>query len=207
MTLVDGVAIVCAILALFLLLASATSLREHRWAVGVITLLLGTTLFLSGLLFGAISVGTEGYRLLVEDDLALTVRAERMAGDSILARFTFESGMSRTYRLAGGELLLEAHVLKWRPLVARLGLRPEYEVSRVTGRFRDRTDDETKPRTVLSLAVQKPLDFFDLATRFDFLDPLLEYEYRSTTLVPGGASSTFEVRVTASDLLIRRVTE
>ena len=207
MTLVDGVAIVCAILALFFLLASATSLREHRWVVGVITLLLGTTLFLSGLLFGAISVGTEGYRPLVEDDLAVTVRAERMAGDSILARFTFESGMSRTYRLAGGELLLEAHVLRWRPLVAALGLRPEYEVSRVTGRYRDRTDDETKPHTVLSLAVQKPLDFFDLATRFDFLDPLLEYEYRSTTLVPSGASSTFEVRVTASDLLIRRVTE
>ena len=207
MTLVDGVAIVCAILALFLLLASATSLREHRWTVGVITLLLGTTLFLSGLLFGAISVGTEGYRPLVEDDLAVTVRAERMAGDSILARFTFESGMSRTYRLAGGELLLEAHVLRWRPLVAALGLRPEYEVSRVTGRYRDRTDDETKPHTVLSLAVQKPLDFFDLATRFDFLDPLLEYEYRSTVLVPGGASGSYEVRVTASDLLIRRVTE
>jgi len=207
MTLVDGVAIVCAILALFFLLASATSLREHRWVVGVITLLLGTTLFLSGLLFGAISVGTEGYRPLVEDDLAVTVRAERMAGDSILARFTVDSGMSRTYRLAGGELLLEAHVLKWRPLVARLGLRPGYEVSRVTGRYRDRTDDETKPHTVLSLSVQKPLDFFDLATRFDFLDPLLEYEYRSAALVPGGASGSYEVRVTASDLLIRRVTE
>ena len=121
MTLVDGVAIVSAILALFLLLASASSLRERHWVSGFVTLLLGMTLFLAGLLFGAISVGTEGYRPLGGDEVAVTVTAERMAGDSILARFTFEGGLSRTYRLAGDELEIEVHVLKWRrPVTARL---------------------------------------------------------------------------------------
>jgi hypothetical protein len=207
MTLVDGVAIVSAILALFFLLASASSLRERHWASGFVTLLLGTTLFLAGLLFGAISVGTEGYRPLGGDEVAVTVTAERMAGDSILARFTFEGGLSRTYRLAGDELEIEAHVLRWRPLVSALGLEPEYELSRVSSRYRNRADDETKPRTVLSLAVQKPVDFFDLATRFAFLEPLLEHEFRLSTFTPGRTSGTYDVHVTVSDLLIRPVVE
>ena len=204
MTIVDAIAIVCAILAVFFFLASSGSFRERHWVRGVVTLLLGSTLFAAALLFGAIAVGTQGYRAVTGEDVAVTVTTERVSPDSIRAKFTFPGGISRTYRIAGDAIQLEAHVLKWRPPVTRLGLRTQYELDRVSGSYRRPIDRETKPRTVLSIAVQKPIDFFDLATRFSFLDPLLAHEYREAALVPSGSSQTFEVRVSESELLVQR---
>jgi hypothetical protein len=204
MTIVDAVAIVCAILALFFFLASSGSFREHHWVRGVVTLLLGSSLLAVAFLFGAIAVGTQGYRPLTGDDVAVTVTTEPISPDSIRAKFTFPGGISRTYRIAGDVIQLEAHVLRWRPLVARLGLDSQYELDRVSGNYSRLVDQETKPRTVLSLAVRKPLDFFDLATRFGFLAPLLAHDYRETSVVPGGSSQVYEVRVTESELLVQR---
>jgi hypothetical protein len=204
MAIIDAIAIACAILALFFFLASSGSFREHHWVLGVVTLLLGSTLFVAGLLFGAIAVGTQGYRALTGEDVAVTVTTERISSDSIRAKFTFPGGISRTYRIAGDAIQLEAHVLRWGPLVTRLGPDTQYELDRVSGSYSRPIDQETKPRTVLSLAVRKPLDFFDLATRFTFFDPLLAHEHREASFVPGGSSQTFEVRVSESELLVQR---
>jgi hypothetical protein len=203
MAIVDAVAIACAILALFFFLASSGSLRQHRWVGGVGMLLVGCGLLAGAILFGAIAVGTQGYRSLTGEDVAVTVTTERISTDSIRAKFTFPGGISRTYRIAGDAIQLEAHVLKWRPLVTGLGLHAQYELDRVSGSYRGLNDRDTRPRTVLSLAVQKPVDFFDLATRFSFLDPLLAHEYREVALVPSRSSQTFEVRVTASEFLVQ----
>lgn len=203
MSLVDAVAVACAILALFFFLGSSGSLREHHWVRGVFLLLTGSGLLAAGFLFGAIAVGTQGYRDLTGEDVAVTVTAEMTAPDSIRAKFTFPGGISRTYRLAGDAIRLEAHVLRWRPPVTRLGLRDQYELDRVSGTYRRQTDREAKPQTALSLAVAKPVDFFDLATRFRFLDPLLSHEYREASLVPSPSGEIFEVRVTESALIVQ----
>lgn len=203
MAIVDVLAVVSAILALFFFLASSGSLRRHHWARAGVLLLMGAGLLAGGILFGTIAVGTQGYRSLTGRDVAVTVTAERISTDSIRAKFTFPGGISRTYRIAGDAIRLEAHVLNWRPLVTPLGLQPQYELDRVSGSYRRAIDQETKPRTVLSLAVQKPVDFFDLATRFGFLDPLLTHEYREAALVPTSRHETFEVRVTESELVVR----
>lgn len=203
MSVVDVIAVACAILALFFFLGSSGSLREQHWVRGAVLVLIGSGLLAAGVLFGAIAVGTQGYRALTGEDVAVTVTAERISPDSIRAKFTFPGGISRTYRIAGHAIEVEAHVLKWRPRVRRFGLHAQYELDRISGSYRSAVDQETKPRTILSLAVQKPVDFFDLATRFRFLDPLLAHEHREASLVPSRSNETFEVRVTESEIIVR----
>lgn len=203
MSVVDLVAIACAILALFFFLGSSGSLRERHWVRSGVMLLMGSGLLAGGLLFGTIAVGTTGYRALTGQDVAVTVTAERISPDSIRAKFTFPGGISRTYRIAGDAIQIEAHVLKWRPPVTRLGLHAQYELDRVSGIYRRPIDQRTKPRTVLSLSVPKPVDFFDLATRFSLLEPLLGHEYREASVVPSRSAEIFEVRVTESELIVR----
>lgn len=203
MTIVQAIALGAPLVALFLFLSSAGALRRGRGLRGAFTLLLGLVLLLLGLLFGAVAVGTQGYRALTHEEVAAVVRTERIAPDSFEARFTFPDGVSRTFRLAGEQLYVDAHILKWKPLVNVLGLHTEYELDRVAGRWRGLEDERDRPRTVFALGVPKPIDFFHVADRFRFLSPLVDAEYGSATFVPAGAGTTYELRVSTSGLLFR----
>lgn len=203
MIIVQGIALGAPLLALFLFLAAAGSLRRGRGLRGAFALLVGIVLLLLGLLFGAVAVGTQGYRALTREEVAAVVRTERVAADSFEARFTFPDGVSRTFRLAGDQLYVDAHILKWKPIVNVLGLHTEYELDRVSGRWRDLEDERAKPRTLFALGVPKPIDFFDVADRFRFLSPLVDAEYGSATFIPAGDGATYELRVSTSGLLFR----
>ncbi len=100
---------------------------------------------------------------------------------------------------------MDAHILKWKPLANFLGLHTAYELDRVSGRYVELEDEKTLPRTVFSLAAEKPWDMFNLRRRFALLGFLLDAEYGSATFIVADRSSSFEVRVSTTGLLLRRI--
>ncbi len=95
------------------------------------------------------------------------------------------------------------HILKWKPIVNVLGLHTAYELDRIAGRYVALKDERDRPRTVHSLAREKPVDLFALRRRFPFLAPLVDAEYGSATFVPADHSTRTEIRVSISGLLAR----
>ncbi|MGH7540665.1 MAG: cation/multidrug efflux pump [Gemmatimonadota bacterium] len=206
MSILHGIALAAPLIALFLFLSSAGSFRAGRPGRGTVSMVAALLLLLVGLLFGAIAVGTQGYRALTREEVAAVVRSERVSPDSFVTRFTFPDGISRTFRLTGEQLYVDAHILKWKPIVNVLGLHTGYELDRVSGRWRSLEDERNRPRTVYELAVPKPIDFFDLAIRFRrLLAPIGDAQYGSASFVPVGRSRTYELRVSTSGLLFREV--
>ncbi len=114
-------------------------------------------------------------------------------------------GSEKTFLLAGDQLYVDAHILKWKPLANIFGLHTSYELDRVAGRYALLSDETTKPHTVYSLSEDKPVNMFDLRKRFALLNPLLDAEYGSATFINTNSVEEFRVLVSTTGLLIRKV--
>ena len=117
----------------------------------------------------------------------------------------FPDGREVTLGVAGDQLLVDAHILKWHPVANILGLHTQYELDRLTGRYEDIVEERTAPRTVHSLKTDKPADLFHLVRQYSLLALLVDTEYGSATYIRVDRPARFEVRVSTTGLLIRDV--
>lgn len=199
------VLVVCAMLAL-LLLRGALGAWRGRQRLGALVASLAAALSLAlAALCGTISVGIRGYRALTQEVLAATIVTEPIGPAQFRATVTLADGTLHMFDLAGDAVYVDAHILKWRPAVNLLGLHTAYELDRIAGRYRALGDEQTRERTVYSIARKKPIDLFDLARSSWLLRPLVDAEYGSATFINAAEAATYEVRVSTTGLLVRRV--
>lgn len=184
----------------------ATSAWRRRSRVSSFVAFLTAALFVSlAALCGAITLGIRGYRAFTAEALAATIKTDPIGPHHFRATVTLPDSSLHMFDLAGDAVYVDAHVLKWRPIGTFLGLQTVYELDRIAGRYQTLGDEQTRERTVYSLAHVKPFDAFDLAKRYWVLRPLVDAEYGSATFIgataPGGA--TYEIRVSTTGLLVR----
>jgi len=188
----------------FLIMAVASS-RKRRFAGSAFGVVLALLFLSLSALSATISLSTQGYRALTREDVAATVVVDRLRPQRFSARFTFADGREQAFTLAGDELYVDAHVLKWKPLANIVGLHTAYELDRVAGRYSRVEDEQSMRRTVYPLGRQKPIDMYDLRSRLPLFKPLVDAEYGSATFIAVEDQATFEVRVSTSGLLIRKL--
>jgi len=197
--------IVCLVLALLLLRGAVGAWRGRHRLSALVALLAGALCLALAALCGTISVGVRGYRALTQEVLAATIQTEPLAARHFRATVTLADGSLHMFDLAGDAVYVDAHILKWRPVVNLLGLHTAYELDRIAGRYRSLGDEQTRERTVYSIARAKPIDVFDLARRYWLLRPLVDAEYGSATFINATEPATYEVRVSTTGLLVRRI--
>ena len=190
-------------LGMVLLLAGLASFFRLRLMGFVYRTLFGLLLLALGGLAGAVSIGIQGYRALTREDVAARISVKPTGPQRFSATFRFPDGRTGTFELAGDEIYVDAHILKWTPYANWVGLHTAYELDRVAGRYHAIQDERDAPRTVQSLARAKPVDLFTLRRRHAFLAPLLDAEYGSATFVPVTQPAELELRISNTGLLIR----
>jgi len=197
------IAILFALLALVFLIAAIVSLVKGK-LFGMVMKFIITLLMLSlAALFVTISISLQGYQALTKEELAAVVKIEPTGEQKFMARFTLPDKSERVFALAGDQLYVDAHILKWKPIANIFGLHTDYELDRVAGRYEDLNDETSKTRTVYKLSYDKPVDMFDLRRRFKLLKPLVDAEYGSATFIRSDKEEKFEIMVSTTGLLIR----
>lgn len=196
-------AVALVLLGLLLALAGLWALLRLRPLSFLLRSLGAAVLLALGAVLGTVAIGTAGYAALTQETTAATVRVQPTGPQRFSAVLRFPDGRMATYPLAGDELYIDAHILKWKPVANLVGLHTAYELDRIAGRYRAINDEKSQQRTVHALGLDKPVDLFDLRQRHAFLAPLLDAEYGSATFVPVNRPAEFEVRVSTSGLLIR----
>jgi hypothetical protein len=188
----------------FLLLGLALA-RRRRALGATLALLLATLLLSSAALFATVTVATQGYKALTREELAARVATEPTGSRRFSARFVFPDGREETFTLAGDELYVDAHILKWKPPLNLLGLHTSYELDRVAGRYSGLADERAEPRTVYTLAAPKPFNLFDLRRSYALLfAPLVDAEYGSATFIEVDEAAELEIFVSTTGLLVRK---
>jgi hypothetical protein len=205
MSLLIVAALLAAALALLLLRAALGAWRGRQRLGALVAVLAGALCLALAALCGTISVGIRGYRALTQEVVAATIQTDPIAPGHFRATVTLANGSLHMFDLAGDAVYVDAHILKWRPVVNLLGLHTAYELDRIAGRYRALGDEQTRERTVYSIARAKPFDVFDLARRYWLLRPLVDAEYGSATFINATEPATYEVRVSTTGLLVRRI--
>ena len=194
-----------ALLSLIFFIATVAALRKKKLFRSAFRLLLALLALSSSGLLGMIVIATEGYHALTHEEIAAVVTTEPIGAKGFTAHFRFSDGHEESYRLAGDALYVDAHILKWKPIVNILGLHTAYELDRVAGRYMDLKEERESIRTVFLLSRDKPLDMFNLRQRYSLLRPLLDAEYGSASFINSDKPAHFEIRVSTTGLLIRKV--
>lgn len=195
--------VVFGILSLVFFILTFVAIRKKKIIGTTVGLLVALLCLVLAALCGTITVATKGYLALTHEETAAVVAIEPLEEKVFLAHFEFPDGNKASYRLAGDAIYVDAHILKWKPLANILGLHTAYELDRVAGRYADIEEEIKNPRTVFLLAEKKPVDMFRLRTKFSFFEPFLDAEYGSAAFVDLKQPAKYEIRVSASGLLIR----
>ncbi len=199
------VVIASGLLSLALLVLAVMALRRRRVLGTLVSLLLALVVLSWAGLLGAVGVGIEGYRALTHEDLAAVVVTKPLGPQRFEAQFTFPDGDTRNYQIAGDELYVDAQILKWKPIANVFGLHTVYRLDRVAGRYVDIDQERNGARSVHRLSSEEPIDLFALRRKYEVLSPLVDAEYGSASYVTAEQAQRFEVRVTTTGLLIRKV--
>jgi len=191
------------VVSVLFLAGGLSALRRKRWLGS-----LGSTgtgaLFLSlAALSATLGVSTQGYRALTLEEVAATITTVPTGPQSFQAFVEFPDGRNATFHVLGDQLLVDAHILKWRPLANVLGIHTHYELDRLTGRYIDIEDERNRERSVHSLKSDKRADLYHLAREYTLLALLVDTEYGSATYIEVQRPARFEVRVSTTGLLVR----
>ena len=201
-------ALVCALLAVAFIWIALSALRQRRFVRSLSTLLTGSLALALAGLAAAVTIGVKGYRALTNEDLAAQVRTEPIGPQRFRATVELPEGKSGQFEIAGDAFYIDAHILKWKPIVNLLGLHTGYELDRVGGRYNVVQDEQGKPHTIFPLRPARAVDVFGFVRRHPrILAPLVDAQYGSGTFVSAERSGRFEVMVSTSGLLIRPVAD
>ena len=185
--------------------SAALAFGRRRFVSGSISILTGSLWLSLATIITLLDAGLVGYKALTREDVALTVLVTPLAGGRFLADVRFPGGRAESWQLAGDQLYVDARILKWKGAANLLGLHAQYELDRIGGRYRDLSQEQTAPRTIFALGAPKRFDLFAWIQRHTWMAPLVDAEYGSGTFVEVQGSAIFEVRVSTTGLLVRKV--
>jgi len=193
------------IFGIILTIAGIVALLRARMSSFTLQTLLGLILLFLGTLTGMIAFGIQGYQTLTREEVAARISVSPVAPQRFAASFHYPDGRVANYMIAGDEIYVDAHILKWQPLANLFGLHTAYELDRVGGRYRDIEQERTAERTIHSLSQDKPVNLFGLRQRHTIFALLLDAKYGSATFVPVIQPAELELRVSTTGLLMREL--
>ncbi len=197
-------AILFAFLSLIFLIAAFAAARKRKIFTAGTSLLTALLMLSMSALIGTISIAIQGYQALTYEAVAATVKITPVGVQQFTANVILPDGSRKIFSLAGDELYIDAHILKWKPWANILGLRTSYELDRIAGRYAAVSDETSKPHTAYTLSREKPVNMFELRRRFAVLDPFLDAEYGSATFINTNTAEEVRVMVSTTGLLIRK---
>ena len=198
-------AVALVVFGIILTIAGFVALMRARVGSFTLQTLLGLLFLSLGGLAGMIALGIQGYQTLTREEIAAQISVSPVAPQRFAATFRYPDGRVENFMIAGDEIYVDAHILKWQPLANLFGLHTAYELNRVGGRYRDIEQERTAQRTIHSLSQDKPINLFGIRQRHTFLAILLDAKYGSATFVPVIQAAELELRISTTGLLMREV--
>lgn len=196
-------AVALVVFGIILTIAGFVALMRARVGSFTLQTLLGLLFLSLGGLAGMIALGIQGYQTLTREEIAAQISVSPVAPQRFAATFRYPDGRVENFMIAGDEIYVDAHILKWQPLANLFGLHTAYELNRVGGRYRDIEQERTAQRTIHSLSQDKPINLFGIRQRHTFLAILLDAKYGSATFVPVIQAAELELRISTTGLLMR----
>ena len=195
-------AVLAAIIGIALAFSAFKALARARLFGFAVRAILSVALVMVAAGLIAILLGTQGMQALTSEQSAARIKVVPTGVQRYDATVTFADGRVETYDIAGDDIYVEGHIVKWTPLANMLGLHTSYRLDRIAGRYRALEQENTARRTIYSLGAPTFVDLVALGRRLP-LSPLFDAEYGSATYAPAAEPGELELKVSTTGLLMR----
>jgi hypothetical protein len=175
---------------------------RRRVLTGSLEGVVGLLLLAIAALMAAISINLYTYDRLTHESTITEVRFKGVGPQHFLASMMFKNS-TKILDLRGDEWQVDARVLKWRGIAVLLGFNTLYRLDRLSGRYRDITQERTELHTAHSLSEEKGLDLWMIGRRYAHWIPWVDAVYGSATYMPMVDGASFTVFVSSTGLLAR----
>lgn len=207
MVMLAVIAGICLIIALMFVRPIFSHLRRGRLARATgsaVVCAAAAALGTAAILFSLSYLGY--HRLTAEQSVAL-IEFTQDNTDEYTARLMLDGQLDRLLPIRGDEWQLDARVLTWKPPATILGLDPVYQLERLSGRYSTVDRELSEPRTLHSLAEERPLDLWSLAREYPDYMPGVDAFYGTATYLPLADGARFSVTMSRDALIARPVNE
>ena len=194
--------IVFALLGVILFIVGIRRVWRRRVLTGSLEGLVGLLLLAIAALMAAISVNLYSYDRLTHESTIAEVSFQEIEPQHFGASMMLKNN-TKILDLRGDEWQIDARVLKWRGMAVLIGFDTIYRLDRLSGRYRDITQERTGVRTVHSLSEEQGLDLWMIGRRYAHWIPWVDAVYGSATYMPMVDGASYTVSVSSTGLLAR----
>jgi hypothetical protein len=162
----------------------------------------GLLLLAVAALMAAISINLYTYDRLTHESKIAEISFREIGPQHFGAIVLFKNN-TKILDLRGDEWQIDARVLKWRGMAVLIGFDTLYRLDRLSGRYRDITQERTGLRTVHSLREEQGLDLWMIGRRYAHWIPWVDAVYGSATYMPMVDGASYTVSISSTGLLAR----
>ena len=164
-----------------------------------------TAIFLLAAAFSAgLGLALRSYQLLSTEAPVATLTARQLGPQQFAVRIDLPDGTHRSAELRGDEWQLDAHVIKWTPRAVALGAQPLYRLDRLVSRYRDATQAQSTPPSVVALDEESIIDLWRLKQQFPRWLPWIDADYGSAAYLPLVDGGKYSATLSAAGGLVAR---
>lgn len=187
---------------LLFILAGAWILLRQKWLLQWLKGTAGLLLVGMAVYMSVFALNIYGYREYAQEVPVATVSFRQSGEQSFIATVTRTDGTAEDFRLKGDQWQLDARIIKWKMPFAVLGLKPGYQLDRISGRYYALEDERSRDRTVYSMHRDPVgLDVWKMAK--DGWSLLIDARYGSAAYLPMADGALFEVTAGQTGLVAR----
>lgn len=151
------------------------------------------------------SVNLNTYKNLSQETPLATIEFEELKHEQgrFITTLTMQDGLARRYELKGDQWQIDARIIKWDSSAAKLGLKPLYQLERLSGRYSGTDEQNTSEQTANELLIKKGVDIWKLAKQFKAFLPFIDASYGAATYQNMQNGLKYEISLTQSGLISR----
>jgi len=112
-----------------------------------------------------------------------------------------------TYALAGDQWQLDFRLIRFTPAVALTGLSNLYQPSRLSSRYIDITDQQTRPLNFYSLRDFQTIDSWKYLKDYDSVLPFIDSVYGSSVYMPLEDGAEYEILIGFTGLVVNSLND
>ncbi len=202
-----GVAIVFALIAIIILLASLRLLIGNwilawlRGSAGLLLLCIAIVLLLA-------AWDVRGYQQVSATRPIATLAFSKIDDKQFNVNLVDQAGNEQRYQLSGDLWRLDARVLKWFDAAARAGVKSGYRLDRLSGRYISLNDEQALPHTAIDLNTEQP--YFDTWSRLRAVNryfSMIEAQDASASYLPMADGALYNVTIGSDGLIAEPLNE
>ncbi len=141
-------------LLLFILFIKRVKNRRKKVLVCIIHFLMVIIFALISCIFLLFYVSLKGYKNFAYNKPIFSIECSMKEEDSFVLELVPLDGDEREakfYNVKGQQFVIEGHIIKWESFFVAVGMKPLYQVTRLTGRYISIEDEREKERSVYAL--------------------------------------------------------